>query len=67
MTNATTTPQTCYPEEIETLREMLADERERIEILTAEPVATLRAYSIAVSQRRIEALRTAIEALGGAL
>ena len=60
-------PQSCYPETVATLREMIAGEQERIEMLTDKPVTASRAYSIGVSTRRIEALTTAIEALGGAL
>jgi hypothetical protein len=69
MTNATTTeaPQSYYPDEIETLRAMIADERERMDMLSDKPLTASRAYSMGVSQTRIDALETAIEALGGAL
>lgn len=60
-------PQSCYPDDIEMLRAMIADERERIDMLGDKPLTASRAYSMAVSQRRIDALTTAIEALGGAL
>ena len=62
MTNVNAEPQSCYPEEIETLREMLADER----AMLATPIGSASFYR-AKHEKRIEALRTAIEALGGAL
>jgi hypothetical protein len=74
MTNATKAPQSCYPEEIETLREMLTNEHERAEMFSEQmalPEYKNRtrqiAYSRGVCEKRIEALRTAIEALGGVL
>jgi len=60
-------PRSCYPEDIEMLRAMIADERERMDMLCDKPLTASRAYSMGVSQRRIDALTTAIEALGGAL
>jgi hypothetical protein len=65
--HTTTAPQSYYPEEIDTLRAMIADERERMDMLNDKPLTASRAYSMGVSQRRIDALETAIEALGGAL
>jgi len=60
-------PKSCYPEEIATLREMLEEQRKklaRIKCAIQSPdVSRLRVYIT----RRIEALTTAIEALGGAL
>jgi len=53
-------PQSCYPDEIKTLRAMLREERKRLE-------ACNNTLDVLVSEDRIEALRTAIEALGGAL
>lgn len=70
---ATETYESCYPDEIKTLHEMLKDERERMAPLQSEidrrsphaPAGILWAH--AMCERKIEALRTAIEALGGAL
>ncbi len=67
----TSGPQSCYPAEIETLREMLREERERLDV-SERGIAEGRAiagylWNKDQAGRRIEALRTAIEALGGAL
>jgi hypothetical protein len=65
-----TAPQSCYPEEIETLREMLAEESENAHGHVSDMIEDRtfdRSKMIAMHLRRIEALRTAIEALGGAL
>lgn len=62
-----TEPQSCYPDEIKTLREMLADELERMDMLADRSETAAIIYSRAVSARRLEALATAIEALGGVL
>ena len=67
MTNATTAPQSCYPEEIETLREMLEEQVEKAETLKGCNPTRGIVYSRRQTERRIEALQTAIEALGGAL
>jgi len=55
-------PRPCYPEEIETLREMLAEEEYLLSGFRDN-----RASGYKRGERRIEALQTAIEALGGAL
>ena len=62
MTNATTneSPQSCYPEEVHTLREMLDEQRGILPMLRVT-------LAIAKCKQRIDALQTAIEALGGAL
>jgi protein tyrosine phosphatase (PTP) superfamily phosphohydrolase (DUF442 family) len=68
MTNATTTPQSCYQDEIETLREMLTDEQRTLaHCETRTRPTAMTGLNASNSRRRIEALRTAIEALGGAL
>ena len=70
MTNATTAPQSCYPEEIETLRVMLDMEHSRMRMLNARTptmAGSTLCCTISQCEKRIEALRTAIEALGGAL
>ena len=53
--------------EVETLREMLAEERERAGDAAECPATAAWIWLRARSERRIEALTTAIEALGGAL
>lgn len=71
-------PQSCYPEDVETLREMLTDYQAMMGAIERGIAAfrerwgetPLNAATItrqAFVERRIEALRTAIEALGGAL
>jgi D-mannonate dehydratase len=67
MIPATTTPQSCYPEEIETLREMLEKQMGRLETLECCNQTSSIRRSRKMTERRIEALETAIEALGGAL
>ena len=68
---ATTEPQSCYPEEIETLRDLLREQRELLAILEAKRAEGKRAaaltWAVVRCQARIGALRTSIEALGGAL
>ena len=64
-------PKSCYPEDVATLREMLAEVRESLAD-AEQGIADRRAiadytWKKAQSERRIEALQTAIEALGGAL
>jgi hypothetical protein len=49
------------------LREMIDDERERMDMLGDKPLTASRAYTMGICQRRVDALTTAIEALGGAL
>jgi len=66
-TDKQTGPQSCYAHEIATLRAMIEDERERMDMLGDKPLTASRAYSMGVSQMRIDALQTAIEALAGAL
>ena len=66
-----TAPQSCYPEEIETLRDILARESETLPALEqayaeGKRIASVT-WAIERTKRRIEALRTAIEVLGGAL
>ena len=63
MTASTTTdgPQSCYPEEIETLREMLT------ELVHGLPHPAAHIAGTVTNTSRIDALKTAIEALGGAL
>ena len=68
----TSGPQSCYPAEIETLREMLDSNQAVLASLEAGAMDTEASpESVAgakrLTARRIEALRTAIEALGGAL
>jgi len=71
-------PQSCYPEEIETLREMLDQEEHllrgfcnyRASDFTPPHPSISRVDILAGierSKRRVDALRTAIEALAGAL
>lgn len=66
-----TASQSCYPDEIETLREMLDDVRaglaERVKLPEWRKRTASVQNAIALRERRIEALRTAIEALAGAL
>jgi hypothetical protein len=62
MRNAPEAPQSCYPEEIETLREMLAQEEYLLSGFRDESASGFER-----GKRRVEALRTAIEALAGAL
>lgn len=71
-------PQSCYPDDVKALHEMLSEQREALEVLDGD-IATFRkrwgqtplnARTIWMhdrAEKRIEALRTAIEALGGAL
>jgi hypothetical protein len=62
-----TSPQSCYAEEIETLRVMVADERTKLERWSEKPPSGAAARAMSGCMDRIEALTTAIEALGGAL
>lgn len=69
--NSGTGPQSCYPEEIATLREMLDAECERADHID-EQIDKYGAAPDLVQRRnecakRVDALSTAIEALGGAL
>lgn len=74
MASHDTSPEPVYADEIETLREMLKEEYARVVSLRAEserrgggtPTAA-GLWAVQRSSRRIEALTTAIEALGGAL
>ena len=64
-------PQSCYPDEIETLREMITSERETLPALEqawaeGKRIASV-SWSIVQIKRRIEALTTAIDVMGGAL
>lgn len=64
-------PQTCYSDEIATLREMLDEQRGILPLLEQKRAGGKRmasvVWAIAKCEQRIDALRTAIEALGGAL
>ncbi len=66
-----TGPQSCYPVEIATLRELLDEQHELLTGLETKRVEGKRiasvTWAIARCQARIGALRTSIEALGGAL
>jgi hypothetical protein len=60
-------PQSCYPAEINTLVDMLDEQHDRLATLKeCNPTSGVR-YSLGQTKKRIEALTTAIEALGGAL
>lgn len=60
-------PQSCYPEDVATLREMLTEQRQQLESMSYRHATAAVTWARAQSERRIEALTTAIEALGGAL
>jgi hypothetical protein len=64
-------PQSCYPAEIATLRELLDEQRGILPLLQQKRAEGRRlasvVWAIAKCEQRIEALTTAIEALGGAL
>lgn len=66
-----TEPQSCYPDEIETLAHMRQEERVRLaaaEVGISEGRALAAClWNKAQAERRIDALETAIEALAGAL
>jgi len=66
-----TGPQSCYPVEIATLRELLDEQRGILPLLQQKRAEGKRlasvVWAIAKCEQRIEALQTAIEALGGAL
>lgn len=67
--------ESCYPDEIETIRGMLAEEREKLSVLDGYYAQTVDGKVRSAAnvegrlkcRSRIEALTTAIEALGGAL
>ena len=63
----TTEQQSCYADEVETLREMVQPLAEHMAFLARMPRAPSIDEQIALARSRIEALRTAIEALGGEL
>ena len=71
MTTTDAGPQSCYAEEIATLHGMFTSERQTLALMEEwlrqgkRKAAVLGA--IMSTKRRIEALTTAIEALGGAL
>ena len=67
MTNANAEPQSCYPIEVHTLREMIDELRMRLEEVAERPATSTMVWMRSVCEKRIEALETAIEALGGAL
>jgi hypothetical protein len=66
-----TEPQSCYPEDVEALHDMLTEQVELLAILEAKRAEGKRAVSVVWAvvrcQSRIGALRAAIEVMGGAL
>jgi hypothetical protein len=62
-----TEPQSCYHDEIETLREMLNEQRVRLEEVADRPATSAMVWMRNVCEKRIDALTTAIKELGGAL
>ena len=67
MTNVNAEPQSCYPDEIETLRAMMDEQIERLATLEGCNNTSGIRYSRKMTEKRIDAIVTAIEALGGAL
>lgn len=60
-------PRPVYEFEVDTLHQMLREERERLKALADRKDTAAMKWTRALCGRRIEALQTAIEALGGAL